>query len=817
MTSNFDRRDTDFLPDVYNASVDASLNAPLYGKTQYFDLNLTNFDWVTWHNYEWENWRVVDALLNTAIGYLNIRGVWQPNTAYKLGEGVIDPDNLIDTYIALDDHTSSASWTTDKPLHWNIRTEPSIAVMSVFGRTGDIVAEADDYAAFYPSLTQFDAHVLDMDNPHQVAYDQLLNVPSTFAPPLVYRRTYETVADMAADAELSTGDIVNTLGYFARGDGGGNAYRIVSAGTGTRDDGAYLWLPGPSRQAEALFPHGIMCDRQWGASNTQSAADNRDALAKFLDYVARRTLDDANNIAATVYGGYEIDDTVTIPNGAAYGEALTIYFEGKLTASDTFTMNAPMIIADMNHCILMHPHLECSNRAAGIDIDGGSIAIFSPRIEHVEDFGILVDGRFGDCNIYWPTISQYGRGDADAAVDAKFTAHGVRFARADCNLFGGNTFRLGVCLYFTQDANTIYVRDHHPFNGRPQGDAGGPRVDPKLIVLEAGGNAKLYNCYLDNGQIEMHSPNLRIDGCQYLINTDAVTFSDKYVIGIYANGQAQPYQTFVRDLIAGSAVSMNGDGYALVKFMDDGTNTWAGDYSVINDELADVANTSVSICGDEYNVQTSATAPYATVWSKASGAMLHKLRTGTFAYEYGLTGTGDAFRIRSLNGTSDTALWIGSGTNGFKMNAVGLLSVYTGNQPRWEFVNNGVLRPVTDASQNLGSGSQRLDTVYAANGVATTSDARMKTDVRPIPDVWLDAWGTINYVVYRWINDDTCQHVGVIAQEIVQAFTDAGINVYEIGIIECDEDTGMLSVRHHELMMLESAYMRRELMRLRNE
>jgi hypothetical protein len=43
--------------------------------------------------------------------------------------------------------------------------------------------------------------------------------------------TYETVADMVADEGLTVGAKVRTLGYWSTGDGGGNDYEIVAAGT----------------------------------------------------------------------------------------------------------------------------------------------------------------------------------------------------------------------------------------------------------------------------------------------------------------------------------------------------------------------------------------------------------------------------------------------------------------------------------------------------------------------------------------------------------------------------------------------------------
>lgn len=133
-------------------------NGPIAGYTHAFDFYLTNFDWVTWHDYEWSNWIQVDALLNTAVGFLNIRGIWRPLTAYEAGDGVYDPEDIAKFYRALDDHTSGTDFVTDVAAgHWELVGELGPPVTTVFGRIGDVVATAGDYDAFYYTKAQVDA------------------------------------------------------------------------------------------------------------------------------------------------------------------------------------------------------------------------------------------------------------------------------------------------------------------------------------------------------------------------------------------------------------------------------------------------------------------------------------------------------------------------------------------------------------------------------------------------------------------------------------------------------------------------------------
>lgn len=75
---------------------------------------------------------------------------------------------------------------------------------------------------------------------------------------------FDSVADMQAAANLTVGTKVRTLGYYSPGDGGGNDYEIVAAGTGTDDGGSYIDLSGSGLQAKGLFGSDVNV-KQFGA------------------------------------------------------------------------------------------------------------------------------------------------------------------------------------------------------------------------------------------------------------------------------------------------------------------------------------------------------------------------------------------------------------------------------------------------------------------------------------------------------------------------------------------------------------------------
>lgn len=147
---------------------------PVAGYTTNYGLALVNFNWTTWHDYEWQNWETVDALLEVAIGFLNIRGVWKPLTDYIVGESVIDPNDNTVLWKARNTHTSSTLFdAAEIAAHWDPYTS-SAGVTSVFGRGGAVVAEAGDYDAFYYTEAEIDALIANYYTQAQVDASQAI-------------------------------------------------------------------------------------------------------------------------------------------------------------------------------------------------------------------------------------------------------------------------------------------------------------------------------------------------------------------------------------------------------------------------------------------------------------------------------------------------------------------------------------------------------------------------------------------------------------------------------------------------------------------
>jgi hypothetical protein len=121
--------------------------------------------------------------------------------------------------------------------------------------------------------------------------------------------------------------------------------------------------------------------------------------------------------------------------------------------------------------------------------------------------------------------------------------------------------------------------------------------------------------------------------------------------------------------------------------------------------------------------------------------------------------------------------------------------VYTqANAEQWYF-SPASISPARDNGLDLGDGSHRVRNIYAANATIITSDATLKQDIRPFSDQELDAVGAIPLVCFRFRDayalkgEGARRHAGVIAQQVVAAFAEHGIDAYQYGLVGHDPQT----------------------------
>lgn len=171
-----------------------------------------------------------------------------------------------------------------------------------------------------------------------------------------------------------------------------------------------------------------------------------------------------------------------------------------------------------------------------------------------------------------------------------------------------------------------------------------------------------------------------------------------------------------------------------------------------------------------------------------------------------LQDTGSDVRIRITTGATGTSsntlfdFYGSDGRLGYMGNAGGVFtyfgdvnmlrhSFYTGGSERLRIDSGVSVRPGADNAQDLGTASIRWKVVYAGTGTISTSDERAKQDIEAIPDEWLDAWGAVEWVRFKF-RDAVKEkgplarwHVGLIAQWVRGVFAERGLDAEAIGLL----------------------------------
>lgn len=121
---------------------------------------------------------------------------------------------------------------------------------------------------------------------------------------------------------------------------------------------------------------------------------------------------------------------------------------------------------------------------------------------------------------------------------------------------------------------------------------------------------------------------------------------------------------------------------------------------------------------------------------------------------------------------------------------------------------------LTNGLSSLGGGSYRFNTIYASNGSINTSDENQKQQIASLTNAEITAATAISklFKTYKWNDsvdlkgDAARTHTGVIAQQVEQAMTDAGLDaskyafwcsdtVYEVftevPAVDADEENGI--------------------------
>jgi len=110
-------------------------------------------------------------------------------------------------------------------------------------------------------------------------------------------------------------------------------------------------------------------------------------------------------------------------------------------------------------------------------------------------------------------------------------------------------------------------------------------------------------------------------------------------------------------------------------------------------------------------------------------------------------------------------------------------------------VRSTPLQPTVDNTWDLGSAALRWKVVYAGTGTINTSDEREKQDIETLNQAEKNVASALKGLVKKFRFKDAVQakgdaariHVGVIAQEVIAAFADEGLDATRYGILCFDE------------------------------
>lgn len=115
---------------------------------------------------------------------------------------------------------------------------------------------------------------------------------------------------------------------------------------------------------------------------------------------------------------------------------------------------------------------------------------------------------------------------------------------------------------------------------------------------------------------------------------------------------------------------------------------------------------------------------------------------------------------------------------------------YVANAGSANHIFNGTIRPNVTATHNLGASAITFNNAYLQNPPTIVSDENHKDFIRDIPDELLDAWGTLDFQMWKMKaaiaekgEDDARWHFGMIAQRVKEALTNAGLDWTRYGLI----------------------------------
>lgn len=103
-------------------------------------------------------------------------------------------------------------------------------------------------------------------------------------------------------------------------------------------------------------------------------------------------------------------------------------------------------------------------------------------------------------------------------------------------------------------------------------------------------------------------------------------------------------------------------------------------------------------------------------------------------------------------------------------------------------------RITANHAPDLGHSAFQFKDLYLQNSPIVSSDRRLKQDFSSVPEAVFKAWANVNFQVYKFKEAvakkgeaAARKHVGLVAQDIIEAFEAQGLSAFDYGIVCHDE------------------------------
>ena len=222
-----------------------------------------------------------------------------------------------------------------------------------------------------------------------------------------------------------------------------------------------------------------------------------------------------------------------------------------------------------------------------------------------------------------------------------------------------------------------------------------------------------------------------------------------------------------------------------------------------NAERFNTGSQGCSVVAGGLNVQRGGTAHAGAIYFAGFGDTNHMLWQDYFDNPNGTRGTGNGFDGIKWNCYNGVQLFHGNEAETIaKFLGNGACELYYDNSKKLNTHPNGIfvqgIYPMADNTYNIGSGSERFNTIFATNSSINTSDITEKNTIVN-SDLGLDFINKLNPISYKWNKDDGKTHYGLIAQDVEETLISIGKTVSDFGGIH-KEDNSPMGLGYSELI-----------------